>query len=137
MFACNEPMTNSLVQFKKKKESIAFLLIGLNIYDILLSLFLFCNCTYHGVWSLIWLETLSSCAVIAFCPNNNEVHIYKFFTDKWEKLHVLSKVDGPVCLVSQGIFLYFSIRMRMQFIILFLFIFNIAAWSNSFGNRLE
>jgi len=34
--------------------------------------------------------------VIAFCPNNNEVHIYKFFTDKWEKLHVLSKHDQIV-----------------------------------------
>jgi actin related protein 2/3 complex subunit 1A/1B len=44
-------------------------------------------------------------SMIAFCPNNNEVHIYKFFTDKWEKLHVLSKVDGPVC--SQGIFCTF------------------------------
>ncbi|CAD6248975.1 unnamed protein product [Miscanthus lutarioriparius] len=38
----------------------------------------------------------SSSAVIAFCPNNHEVHIYKFFTDKWEKLHVLSKHDQIV-----------------------------------------
>ncbi|XP_062220734.1 actin-related protein 2/3 complex subunit 1B-like [Phragmites australis] len=35
-------------------------------------------------------------SMIAFCPNNNEVHIYKFFTDKWEKLHVLSKHDQIV-----------------------------------------
>ncbi|AQK76201.1 Actin-related protein 2/3 complex subunit 1A [Zea mays] len=33
-------------------------------------------------------------SMIAFCPNNHEVHIYKFFTDKWEKLHVLSKGIG-------------------------------------------
>ncbi|GJN22556.1 hypothetical protein PR202_gb10134 [Eleusine coracana subsp. coracana] len=35
-------------------------------------------------------------SMIAFCPNNNEVHIFKFFTDKWEKLHVLSKHDQIV-----------------------------------------
>ncbi|XP_062221548.1 actin-related protein 2/3 complex subunit 1B-like isoform X2 [Phragmites australis] len=35
-------------------------------------------------------------SMTAFCPNNNEVHIYKFFTDKWEKLHVLSKHDQIV-----------------------------------------
>ncbi|WVZ73137.1 hypothetical protein U9M48_021482 [Paspalum notatum var. saurae] len=40
-----------------------------------------------------WSPDLS---MIAFCPNNNEVHIYKFFTDKWEKLHVLSKHDQIV-----------------------------------------
>uniref|UniRef100_M8ARE0 Arp2/3 complex 41 kDa subunit n=1 Tax=Aegilops tauschii TaxID=37682 RepID=M8ARE0_AEGTA len=34
--------------------------------------------------------------VIAFCPNTTEVHIYKFFTDKWEKLHVLAKHDQIV-----------------------------------------
>ncbi|KAK2633351.1 hypothetical protein Ddye_032748 [Dipteronia dyeriana] len=28
-----------------------------------------------------------------FGPNNNEVHIYKLFQDKWEKLHVLKKHD--------------------------------------------
>lgn len=31
-------------------------------------------------------------AVVAFCPNNNEVHIYKLIQEKWEKLHVLQKV---------------------------------------------
>jgi hypothetical protein len=37
-------------------------------------------------WKLFFIS------VIAFCPNNTEVHIYKFIADKWEKLHVLSKV---------------------------------------------
>ncbi|XP_072995126.1 actin-related protein 2/3 complex subunit 1A-like [Typha latifolia] len=31
--------------------------------------------------------------MIAFCPNNSELHIYKLFTDKWEKVHVLYKHD--------------------------------------------
>ncbi|XP_044952627.1 actin-related protein 2/3 complex subunit 1B-like [Hordeum vulgare subsp. vulgare] len=35
-------------------------------------------------------------SMIAFCPNTTEVHIYKFFTDKWEKLHVLAKHDQIV-----------------------------------------
>ncbi|CAH8301853.1 unnamed protein product [Eruca vesicaria subsp. sativa] len=30
--------------------------------------------------------------VVAFCPNNNEVHIYKSSQDQWERLHVLEKV---------------------------------------------
>ncbi|XP_039026152.1 actin-related protein 2/3 complex subunit 1A-like [Hibiscus syriacus] len=30
-------------------------------------------------------------SMIAFCPNNNEVHIYKLLQDKWEKVHVLQK----------------------------------------------
>lgn len=30
--------------------------------------------------------------VVAFCPNNNEVHIYRCLPDKWEKHHVLQKV---------------------------------------------
>jgi hypothetical protein len=30
--------------------------------------------------------------VVAFCPNSNEVHIYKLLQDKWEKVHVLQKV---------------------------------------------
>lgn len=32
------------------------------------------------------------CIVVAFCPNNHEVHIYKFFGEKWERIHVLQKV---------------------------------------------
>lgn len=32
------------------------------------------------------------CTVVAFCPNNHEVHIYKFFGEKWERIHVLQKV---------------------------------------------
>ncbi|XVF58554.1 hypothetical protein PTKIN_Ptkin07bG0075500 [Pterospermum kingtungense] len=35
-------------------------------------------------------------SMIAFCPNNNEVHIYKLFEDKWEKVHVLQKHDQIV-----------------------------------------
>lgn len=31
--------------------------------------------------------------MVAFCPNNNEVHIYKFSQDKWERVHVLYKHD--------------------------------------------
>ncbi|XP_010940653.1 actin-related protein 2/3 complex subunit 1B [Elaeis guineensis] len=31
--------------------------------------------------------------MVAFCPNNNELHIYKFIKDRWEKLHVLYKHD--------------------------------------------
>lgn len=30
--------------------------------------------------------------VVAFCPNNNEVHIYKSLQDNWERVHVLQKV---------------------------------------------
>ncbi|KAJ3672157.1 hypothetical protein LUZ60_006878 [Juncus effusus] len=36
-------------------------------------------------------------SMVAFCPNNSEVHIYKLFGEKWEKLHVLSKHDQIVC----------------------------------------
>ncbi|OAY75834.1 actin-related protein 2/3 complex subunit 1A-like [Ananas comosus] len=32
-------------------------------------------------------------SMIAFCPNNTEVHIYKLLADKWEKVHVLYKHD--------------------------------------------
>ncbi|KAK4278996.1 hypothetical protein QN277_016762 [Acacia crassicarpa] len=32
-------------------------------------------------------------SMVAFCPNNNEVHIYKLFEDKWEKVHTLQKHD--------------------------------------------
>ncbi|XP_062014775.1 actin-related protein 2/3 complex subunit 1B-like [Rosa rugosa] len=31
-------------------------------------------------------------SMLAFCPNNNEVHIYTLMQSKWEKLHVLQKV---------------------------------------------
>ncbi|KAG8072922.1 hypothetical protein GUJ93_ZPchr0006g44222 [Zizania palustris] len=41
-------------------------------------------------------------SMVAFCPNNNEVHIYKFITDKWEKLHVLSKHDQIVSGIDWG-----------------------------------
>ncbi|XP_028778489.1 actin-related protein 2/3 complex subunit 1B [Neltuma alba] len=35
-------------------------------------------------------------SMVAFCPNNNEVHIYKLFEDKWEKVHTLQKHDQIV-----------------------------------------
>jgi actin related protein 2/3 complex subunit 1A/1B len=35
-------------------------------------------------------------SMIALCPNNNEVHIFKLIEDKWEKLHVLQKHDQIV-----------------------------------------
>nr|VDD14285.1 unnamed protein product [Brassica rapa] len=34
--------------------------------------------------------------MVAFCPNNNEVHIYKSSQDHWERLHVLEKHDQIV-----------------------------------------
>ncbi|KAM6553499.1 hypothetical protein CsatB_014261 [Cannabis sativa] len=35
-------------------------------------------------------------SMIALCPNNNEVHIYRLVDDKWERLHVLQKHDQIV-----------------------------------------
>ncbi|KAK7827283.1 actin-related protein 2/3 complex subunit 1a [Quercus suber] len=35
-------------------------------------------------------------SMVAFCPNNNEVHIYRLSQDKWEKVHVLEKHDQIV-----------------------------------------
>ncbi|CAH2059980.1 unnamed protein product [Thlaspi arvense] len=34
--------------------------------------------------------------MVALCPNNNEVHIYKSSQDQWERLHVLEKHDQIV-----------------------------------------
>ncbi|XP_021604924.1 actin-related protein 2/3 complex subunit 1A isoform X3 [Manihot esculenta] len=34
--------------------------------------------------------------MIALCPNNNEVHIYKSSQDKWDRVHVLQKHDQIV-----------------------------------------
>ncbi|THG12941.1 hypothetical protein TEA_014564 [Camellia sinensis var. sinensis] len=34
--------------------------------------------------------------VISFCPNNNEVHIYRIVEEKWERIHVLQKHDQIV-----------------------------------------
>ncbi|KAI4306049.1 hypothetical protein L6164_029361 [Bauhinia variegata] len=34
--------------------------------------------------------------MVALCPNNNEVHIYRLSEDKWEKVHVLQKHDQVV-----------------------------------------
>uniref|UniRef100_A0A5B7AXB9 Actin-related protein 2/3 complex subunit n=1 Tax=Davidia involucrata TaxID=16924 RepID=A0A5B7AXB9_DAVIN len=35
-------------------------------------------------------------SMIAFCPNNNEVHIYRLLEEKWERIHVLQKHDQIV-----------------------------------------
>ncbi|XP_015880348.3 actin-related protein 2/3 complex subunit 1B [Ziziphus jujuba] len=35
-------------------------------------------------------------SMVAVCPNNNEVHIYRLLQDKWEKMHVLQKHDQIV-----------------------------------------
>ncbi|CAN7018584.1 unnamed protein product [Brassica oleracea var. botrytis] len=35
-------------------------------------------------------------SMVAFCPNNNVVHIYKSSQDHWERLHVLEKHDQIV-----------------------------------------
>ncbi|XP_034197987.1 actin-related protein 2/3 complex subunit 1B-like isoform X2 [Prunus dulcis] len=35
-------------------------------------------------------------SMLAFCPNNSEVHIYALLQGKWEKLHVLQKHDQIV-----------------------------------------
>ncbi|KAB1213243.1 Actin-related protein 2/3 complex subunit 1A [Morella rubra] len=35
-------------------------------------------------------------SMVAFCPNSNEVHIYRLLQDKWEKVHVLQKHDQIV-----------------------------------------
>lgn len=35
-------------------------------------------------------------SMVAFCPNNNEVHIYRLLQDKWERVHVLQKHDQIV-----------------------------------------
>lgn len=34
--------------------------------------------------------------MVALCPNNNEVHIYKMLHGKWEKVHILQKHDQIV-----------------------------------------
>ncbi|XP_042486338.1 actin-related protein 2/3 complex subunit 1A-like [Macadamia integrifolia] len=35
-------------------------------------------------------------SMVAFCPNNNEIHIYRSLEDKWERVHVLHKHDQIV-----------------------------------------
>lgn len=35
-------------------------------------------------------------SMIAFCPNSNEVHIYRLLEEKWERIHVLQKHDQIV-----------------------------------------
>ncbi|KAL0443787.1 UNVERIFIED_CONTAM: Actin-related protein 2/3 complex subunitB [Sesamum latifolium] len=41
-------------------------------------------------------------SMIAFCPNNSEVHIYKLLEGKWEKINVLQKHDQIVSGVDWG-----------------------------------
>ncbi|KAL6564019.1 Actin-related protein 2/3 complex subunit 1A [Orobanche hederae] len=42
-------------------------------------------------------------SMIAFCPNNTEVHIYTLLGGKWEKIHVLQKHDQIVSGIDWGI----------------------------------
>ncbi|KAH1239473.1 Actin-related protein 2/3 complex subunit 1A [Glycine max] len=35
-------------------------------------------------------------SMVALCPNNNEVHIYRLVEDKWEKVYVLQKHDQVI-----------------------------------------
>ncbi|KAL8055353.1 hypothetical protein ABFX02_04G050600 [Erythranthe guttata] len=49
----------------------------------------FAQCITSHAWS-------PDHSMIAFCPNNNEVHIYKLMEGKWEKIHVLHKHDQIV-----------------------------------------
>ncbi|KAL8133471.1 actin-related protein 2/3 complex subunit 1A-like [Apium graveolens] len=49
----------------------------------------FAHCTTCHAWS-------PDHSMIAFCPNNNEVHIYRLLQEKWEKMHVLQKHDQIV-----------------------------------------
>ncbi|GAA0142292.1 hypothetical protein LIER_03225 [Lithospermum erythrorhizon] len=54
----------------------------------------------------IWVHEFADCitchswspdeSMIAFCPNNSEVHIYRLLDDKWDKLYVLQKHDQIV-----------------------------------------
>ncbi|KOM51409.1 hypothetical protein LR48_Vigan09g006800, partial [Vigna angularis] len=39
---------------------------------------------------------LSPSVVVALCPNNNEVHIYRLVEEKWEKVYVLQKHDQVI-----------------------------------------
>ncbi|XP_019055146.1 PREDICTED: actin-related protein 2/3 complex subunit 1A-like [Nelumbo nucifera] len=40
--------------------------------------------------------------MIAFCPNNNEVHIHGYSKDKWERVHILRKHDQMVSGIDWG-----------------------------------
>ncbi|GER55112.1 actin-related protein 2/3 complex subunit [Striga asiatica] len=42
-------------------------------------------------------------SMIAFCPNNSEVHIYQLLGGKWEKIHVLQKHDQIVSGLDWGV----------------------------------
>ncbi|CAL0309727.1 unnamed protein product [Lupinus luteus] len=47
----------------------------------------------HSITSHAWSPDKS---MVALCPNNSEVHIYKLVEDKWEKAHVLQKHDQVI-----------------------------------------
>ncbi|XP_031484182.1 actin-related protein 2/3 complex subunit 1A-like [Nymphaea colorata] len=63
--------------------------------------------------SVVSVHQLASCitchawspdhSMIAFCPNNDEVHIYVVSSDKWEKLHVLRKHDQIISGIDWGV----------------------------------
>jgi len=64
--------------------------MGLTITNLLFSVFK--AYYYCFVDSSNIIMCLSLFVVVALCPNNNEVHIYKLVEDKWEKVYVLQKV---------------------------------------------
>ncbi|KMZ72794.1 Actin-related protein 2/3 complex subunit [Zostera marina] len=41
--------------------------------------------------------------MVAFCPNNTEVHIYKTVAEKWEKVHILQKHDQIISSIDWSI----------------------------------
>ncbi|RYR79289.1 hypothetical protein Ahy_A01g004122 isoform A [Arachis hypogaea] len=41
-------------------------------------------------------------SMVALCPNNSEVHIYRLVEDKWEKVHVLQKHDQIISGIDWG-----------------------------------
>ncbi|XP_022632120.1 actin-related protein 2/3 complex subunit 1A isoform X4 [Vigna radiata var. radiata] len=49
----------------------------------------FAQCITCHAWS-------ADQSMVALCPNNNEVHIYRLVEDKWEKVYVLQKHDQVI-----------------------------------------
>ncbi|KAL0399675.1 UNVERIFIED_CONTAM: Actin-related protein 2/3 complex subunitA [Sesamum radiatum] len=51
-------------------------------------------------------------SMIAFCPNNNELHIYKLLEGKWEKIHVLQKKTSLLLEVGLRLFVYATMNKK-------------------------
>ncbi|OWM78756.1 hypothetical protein CDL15_Pgr002927 [Punica granatum] len=52
-------------------------------------------------------------ALIALCPNNSEVHIYRMSEDKWERVHVLQKKTNLLLVVEQRLSVYATMSKRI------------------------